>query len=190
MSNETNNASQGGLAQLDAPRRTGLPFFDLMLTMQRTSQQILSAYALRPDGLVAGRAPQPSANAVEVIALGEETLNVGTRTVQGNTVRLRRVVVETPVERQVSLREERVVLERRKPAADSAAQDILTGKAVEMADTFEVVDAWKSVHVREEVVLRKEVTERIETVRDSVRRDEIEIDRPNVTALPRSNGKA
>jgi uncharacterized protein (TIGR02271 family) len=125
---------------------------------------------------------------VEVVPLGEETLNLGTRTVQGGTVRLRRLIVETPVERQVPLREEKVVVERRKPAAGGAAQDILTGKTVEMADTFEVVDAWKSVHVREEVVLRKEVTERVETVRDSVRRDEI--DRPNVTALSRRNANA
>ena len=89
---------------------------------------------------------------------------------QGNTVRLRRVVVETPVEKQVSLREEKVIVERRKPTAASKGQDVLTEKAVEMNDSFEVVDAWKSVHLLEEVVLRKEVTERTETVRDTVRR--------------------
>jgi stress response protein YsnF len=94
------------------------------------------------------------------------------------------------VEKQVSLREEKVIVERRKPAATSSAQDTLTEKSVEMTDTFEVVNAWKSVRVLEEVVLRKEVTERVETVRDTVRRDEIEIERPNVTALPRRNTKA
>ncbi len=176
--------------QLDAPRRTGIPFLDLMFTMQRTSQQALSAYNLPSDGRYVDQAPQSSANAVEVIPLGEETLNVEARTVQGNTVRLRRVVVETPVEKQVSLREEKVIVERRKPAAASTAQDTLTEKSVEMTDSFEVVNAWKSVRVLEEVVLRKEVTERVETVRDTVRRDEIEVERPNVTALPRRNTKA
>jgi stress response protein YsnF len=33
----------------------------------------------------------------------------------------------------------------------------------------------KSVKVREEVVVRRERTQRIETVRDTVRRDEIEV---------------
>ena len=35
----------------------------------------------------------------------------------------------------------------------------------------------KSVKVREEVVVRRERTQRIETVRDTVRRDEIEVTR-------------
>jgi len=190
MSYETNSANRSGSVQLDAPRRTGFPFWDLMFAMQKTSQQALSAYNLPSDRRYTDQTPQSSSNAVEVIPLGEETLNVEAHTVQGNTVRLRRVVVETPVEKQVTLREEKVIVERRKPVAASTAQDTLTEKSVEMTDTFEVVNAWKSVRVLEEVVLRKEVTERVETVRDTVRRDEIEIERPNVTALPRRNTKA
>ena len=176
--------------QLDAPRRTGIPFLDLMFAMQKTSQQALSVYSLPSEERYADQAPQSSDNAVEVIPLGEETLNVEARTVQGNTVRLRRVVVETPVEKQVSLREEKVVVERRKPVDASTVQDTLTEKSVEMTDTFEVVNAWKSVRVLEEVVLRKEVTERVETVHDTVRRDEIEVERPNVRALSRRHTKA
>ena len=42
----------------------------------------------------------------EVIALAEETLQVGKRAVQGETTRVRRYAVETPVEEQVSLRRE------------------------------------------------------------------------------------
>ena len=169
--------------QLDAPRRTGIPFLDLMFAMQKTSQQALSVYSLPSEERYADQAPQSSDNAVEVIPLGEETLNVEARTVQGNTVRLRRVVVETPVEKQVSLREEKVVVERRKPVDASTVQDTLTEKSVEMTDTFEVVNAWKSVRVLEEVVLRKEVTERVETVHDTVRRDEIEVERPQRNGL-------
>jgi uncharacterized protein (TIGR02271 family) len=189
MSYETNRANRSGSVQLDAPRRTGFPFLDLMFAIQKTSQQTLSAYNLQSNGRYADQTPQSSGNTVEVIPLGEETLNVEARTVQGNTVRLRRVVVETPVEKQVALREEKVIVERRKPAAASTAQDILTEKSVEMTDTFEVINAWKSVRVLEEVVLRKEVTERVETVRDTVRRDEIEVERPNIRALPRRNTK-
>lgn len=190
MSFETNSANRSGSVQLDAPHRTGFPFLDLMFAIQKTSQQALSAYNLQSDGPYVNQAPQSSNDAVEVIALGEETLNVEARKVEGNTVRLRRIVVETPVEKQVSLREEKVIVERRKPTGTSTAEDTLAGKTVEMTDTFEVVNAWKSVRVLEEVVLRKEVTERVETVRDTVRRDEIEVERPSVRALPRRNTKA
>ena len=65
-------------------------------------------------------------NSVEVIPVGEESFHVGTRTVQGETTRLRRVVVETPVEQQVSLRTETVIVERRKPASSVATGDILS----------------------------------------------------------------
>ena len=94
-------------------------------------------------------------------------------------------MVETPVEQSVSLREERVVVERRKPSAATAVatQGVLTESVIEMSDSFEVVEVWKSVRVTEEVVLRREVTERHETVRDTVRHDEVVVEHAN-RALP------
>ncbi len=165
---------------------TGFPFWDMMLSFGKASQQAVSAFAPRSEyaaqtGYASrsdrGAVHQTTGN-VEVIPVGEETLNVGTRLVAGETTRVRRIVVETPVEQGVSLREERVVVERRKPtgASSTATQAILTDTAVEMSDSFEVVDVWKSVRVTEEVVLRREVTERHETVRDTVRRDEVVVE--------------
>jgi uncharacterized protein (TIGR02271 family) len=190
MSYETKMADRGLDTRSDTPLRTGFPFLDLMFSMQKASNQAWSSYSPRSDAQFTGNAPQPSTNTVEVIPLGEETLNVEARTVQGNTVRVRRVVVETPVEKQLTLHEEKVIVERRKPTAASTTQDTLTEKAVEMTDTFEVVDAWKSVHLLEEVVLRKNVTEHTETVRDTVRRDEVKIERPPAKALARRDAKA
>ncbi len=185
---------------------TGIPFWDLMFSFGKASQQALSGfapraeynapradYSTRPDyGTRSDRgAAQQTARTVEVIPVGEETLNVGTRLVAGDTTRVRRVVVETPVEQGVSLREERVVVERRKPtgAASTATQAILTDTAIEMSDSFEVVEVWKSVRVTEEVVLRREVTERHETVRDTVRRDEVVVEQAkhSVPALPQAS---
>jgi stress response protein YsnF len=171
----------------------------MMFSFGRASQQILSAYAPRAELAVrTGQgAGYETASSVEVIPIGEETLNVGTRRVAGETTRVRRVVVETPVEQGIALREERVIVERRKPtgAPSTATQAILTDTAVEMSDSFEVVDVWKSVRVTEEVVLRREVTERHETVRDTVRRDEVFVEqaRPAISALhsePRHEFKA
>ncbi len=85
----------------DAQLRTGNPFFDMLFSMQKASQQALSVYTAPAERRLDGSAPQQSTSTVEVIPLGEEILNVGTRTMQGNTVRLRRVVVEAPVEKQV-----------------------------------------------------------------------------------------
>ncbi len=159
---------------------TGIPFWDMMFSIGKASQQMLSAYAPRADfGARSDHgAGYKTGSNVEVIPVGEETLNVGTRRIAGETTRVRRVVVETPVEQDVSLREERVIVERRKPtgAASTATQAILTDTAIEMSDSFEVVDVWKSVRVTEEVVLRREVTERHETVRDTVRRDEVVVE--------------
>ena len=185
MSYATNVTKLSTGTRSDAPVRTGNPFFDMLFSMQKASQQALTVYGAPAEKRFTDTASQQSTNAVEVMSVGEEILNVGARTVQGNTVRLRRVVVETPVEKQVSLREEKVIVERRKPTAANKGQDVLTEKAVEMNDTFEVVDAWKSVHLLEEVVLRKEVTERTETVRDTVRRDDVQVEQPTGKALVR-----
>ena len=164
----------------DTPATTGIPFWDMMLSFGKASQQAMTTYGAAADQTAqATRTVQASGEkhvaSVEVIPLGEETLHVGTRVVAGETTRVRRIVVEVPTEQSVTLREERVIVERRKltGAPATSAQGILAETTVEMSDSFEVVDAWKSMRVTEEVVLRREVTERTETVRDTVRHDEV-----------------
>jgi hypothetical protein len=49
-------------------------------------------------------------------------------------------------------------------------------RVIEVAETHEVPVVEKEVVVREEVVLRKETAEHTETIRDSVRRTEVEVD--------------
>jgi uncharacterized protein (TIGR02271 family) len=118
---------------------------------------------------------QLSSQAEEIIPLAEETLIVGKQTVTSGTTTVRRVVVETPVEQQVSLYDERVIVERRKPITDAATSETFTELTIEMIETSEVPVVGKSVKVREEVVVRRERTSRVETIRDTLRRDEIEI---------------
>lgn len=189
MSYTANSTPRAVEARTNAPVSTGFAFWDMMLQMQKASQQALSSFVplasqgtqavgARFDERAGGQSAQRTTNSVEIIPVGEETFHVGTRTVQGETTRLRRVVVETPVEQQVSLRTETVVVERRKPVSTIANGDILTERSVEMTDSFEVVETWKSVHLREEVVLRTEVVEHTETVRDSVRHDEVKVEQP------------
>lgn len=115
----------------------------------------------------------------EVIPLGEEVLEVGKRTENRGTARIRRFVVETPVERQVTLQSEKVVVERRRPVSDKVTGEILTEVTVEVVETEEVPTVEKRVRLREEIVVRTERTQRVETVKETVRHDEVEIQQPS-----------
>ena len=96
--------------------------------------------------------------------------------VNRGTTRIRRFVVETPVEEQVSLRDEHVSIERR-PVTDgrATAGGEFTDKVIEVAETGEEAVVNKTARVREEVNIRKEARDRVETVRDTVRREDVEI---------------
>ncbi len=119
-----------------------------------------------------------------VIRLAEESLEVGKRAVVGGTTRIRRYVVSTPVEKDISLHSERVVVERR-PVTDAATTGTVdfTDRTIEMTETNEQAVVSKTARVVEEVALRKEAADRVETVKDTVRRQDVEIETvPSETA--------
>ena len=134
------------------------------------------AYGLSQAG-TAGTASRPAAAGdEESIQLAEESLAVGKRAVNRGTTRIRRYVVETPVEESINLREERVSVERRPVSDARAVTDAdFTDKVVEVTETDEEAVVSKTARVREEVVIRKDVADRTETVRDTVRREDVEI---------------
>ena len=109
------------------------------------------------------------------IQLAEESLAVGKRAVKGGTTRIRRYVIETPVEEQVSLHSEKVVVERRPVTGQVAGTADFTDKVLEATATDEQAVVSKSARVVEEVGLRKEASDRTETVRDTVRKQQVEI---------------
>jgi uncharacterized protein (TIGR02271 family) len=118
----------------------------------------------------------------EVIPVVEERLRVGKRETAHGRLRVRSYVVETPVQEQVTLREERVEVERRPvdraipPGDDAARADAFRERTIEAAETREEAEVAKEARVTEEVVVRKEAEERTETVRDTVRRTEVEVE--------------
>jgi len=173
---------------------SAFPILDMMLQMQRIGLQAMSLYQPMTSAFldaakatseagsgVSGSTRDRSSfesNAEQVVAIGEEVLNVGTRVVPGKTTRVRRIVVESPVEKDITLHSETVVVERRRPRS-SIGQDVLTEVTVEMSESNEVPVVSKSVHLVEEVSLRKEVTARTETIRETVKRDKLEIEEPS-----------
>ncbi len=112
----------------------------------------------------------------EVLALSEEQLSVGKRLVNHGTTRIRRFVVETPVEEAVTLHSEQVSIERRPVSAGTKSTEAaFTDRTIEVAESDEEAVVGKTAHVTEEVVVNKQATERTETVRDTVRHEEVEI---------------
>ena len=112
------------------------------------------------------------------IPVVREDLEVGKRAVRRGGVRVYSRVADQPVEEQVRLREEHVRVERRpadRPAtdADLAAAD---REVVEVTETAEVPVVQKSARVVEEVVIGKDTTERVENVRDRVRRSDVRVE--------------
>jgi uncharacterized protein (TIGR02271 family) len=147
-----------------------------------------AAYGDSHTTTMTGR-PSPTSTTAEggTIQLSEETLAVGKRAINRGTTRVRRFVVETPIEQRVTLHDETVSVERR-PVADArpVTDPDFTDKVVEMQETVEEAVVSKTARVREEVVVRKEATERTETVRDTVRREDVEITKEpgDARALP------
>ncbi len=114
----------------------------------------------------------------EVLALAEEQINVGKRLVQGGTTRIRRFVIETPVEAQVTLHEEHARVLRRASADPNFIRNIdWTDKTIEITETAEEPVVTKSVHITEEVVIQREGSDHVKTLRDKVRRQQVEVER-------------
>jgi uncharacterized protein (TIGR02271 family) len=131
------------------------------------------------SGAATGDAAQRlGAAAEERIPIVEEYLRVGKREVGHGRVRIRSYVVETPVQEQVTLHQERVNVERRSVDRPLTGTDeaLFQERVIEATETAEEAVVAKEARVVEEVALRKTAEERTETVRDTVRRTEVEVD--------------
>ena len=126
------------------------------------------------------RKPAPaSAERKGTIEVVEENLEVGTRKVALGGVRATSRVIETPVEKTVTLHQESVEAERKRVDRKLSPQEAnaaFEGKTLEMTETAEQVEVSKEARVVGEVNLAKRVAEREETVRGTVRRTEVDVE--------------
>ena len=109
----------------------------------------------------------------------EENLEVGKRVEQTGGARLRSRIVERPVEASVRLREEHVTVDRHpvdRPATDADFNAFKEG-TMEVTESAERAVVAKEARVVEEVTLGKEVSEREETIHDTVRKTEVDVER-------------
>ncbi len=118
-------------------------------------------------------------------------MTVSKRTVEKGGVNVRTTMTEKPVEESVTLREENVTVERDKVdrAVDANMGDAFKEGSFDVTTQAEVPVISKEARVVEEVVINKEMTERTETVRDTVKRTDVEVDEINTgDAAKRGNG--
>ncbi len=119
----------------------------------------------------------------QVISEVEERLRVGKRQVGSGRVKVRSYVVETPVSEQVSLHSETVRVERRPvDRAMGATEDAFKERTIEAVATSEEAVVAKEARVVGEVLVRKEASDRTETVTDKVRSTKVEVEENGVTA--------
>mgnify|MGYP003580165724 CR=1 FL=1 len=89
-------------------------------------------------------------------------------------------VTEKPVQKTVTLPEEAVEVEHRdvnRELSPEEAENAFEEKTLEMTEASEEAEVEKTARVVGEVSLRKGVNERKETVRDTVRRTEVQVER-------------
>ena len=125
------------------------------------------------------RTPDRDEGREEKVEVVEERLAVGKREVETGGVRVTSRVVETPVEGTVRLREERVEADRRpddRKLSPAEADAAFAERTVEMMGTGEEAEVGRTARVVEQVTLRKRAGEREATVRDTVRRTEVEVE--------------
>jgi uncharacterized protein (TIGR02271 family) len=113
-----------------------------------------------------------------VIPVIEEQLQVGKREVETGGARIRSRVIERPVEASVRLREEHVVVNRHpvnRAVTDADVSNFKEGD-ITLTERSEEAVVGKQARVVEEVEIGKQVTEREETVSDTVRRTDVEVE--------------
>ncbi len=144
-----------------------------------------AATSTAPTGATAAATTAPTASTTaargatavqeEVIPVYEEELTVGKRVIEQGRVRVHAYTVEQPVQKDLTLRDERVEIEHR-PISRTGDLRMPQEREIEVIERHEEPVVEKRVTGNEEIVVRKEVDQHTETVRDTVRHTEVKID--------------
>lgn len=198
---ELHNSDDDVLLPIDASQISSLPKYDKSMLNREYEHSLRNAFAGLGVGAagaaVAGNSDEDfynhdyynednlyrnretaTAEGTASIPVIEEELQVGKRVVETGGARLRSRIIERPIEERVNLREEHVHVERtpvNRPATDADLNNFQEGE-IEITEHAEVPVVNKEARVIEEISLEKEVEERNETIRDTVRRTDVEID--------------
>src|SRR3954468_7902743 len=176
------------------PYRTGLPMFDLFFNGFATMFEMQRAFASRGMMMVPGstnfghpdqgrytdlsRRLEIGGTEEQIIPIPKEELQVGKRQVQSAEVyRVSTTVVEVPVEEQIKLSAETVVIERR-PTTGTTVRggELFQDRVIEVHEMYEEPVIGKVITQAEEMVIYKTLSERTATVRETVRQTRVNVD--------------
>jgi uncharacterized protein (TIGR02271 family) len=118
--------------------------------------------------------PAKSDNVLEVI---EEAPEVGKEAVERGRMRIYNVVTQKEVAQDVGLRDETIRVQRR-PANRAVTIDpnLFKERSFEMVEVDEIAKVGKTARVIEEVSLGKEVAEKVETIKETLRRQDVAVE--------------
>jgi len=122
-----------------------------------------------------------------ILRLAEEQLQVGKRAVETGRTRVRRYVTEREASADVTLHDEHAEVMRRAITDPKYVGDIdWADSEIEAVETAEHALANKTARIVEEVSLKKVGADRVETVKDKIRRQQVEIQRvgPDGKVIP------
>lgn len=156
----------GGTASLKGGKETG--FYE----HEHFNEE--NFYRGRRDKLSTDTAFQAAENTT-AIPIIEENLKVGKRTIESGGIRLHSRIAERAVEQDINLKEESVQATRQ-PVNRMATGADFKDETIEMIQHAEVPVVTKEAHVVEEITLNKEVNERDEIIKDSVRSTEVDVE--------------
>ena len=152
-------------------------------------ETVATAAPVVTDRAVLDRASVPAATGVvdtlregvdDVIQVVEERLGVGKRAVSRGKVRIHSSIISREVSENVTLRDETVTVDRRvvdRPVSVAAlGADPFRERVIEVEEIDEEAIIAKSAHVVEEIGIRKDAVERVETVRDTLRSTKVDIE--------------
>jgi hypothetical protein len=152
------------------------------LEVERDDEGVGSGSAMQTrSGTTASRgssgktARRGAAEEEEVIPVVKEELAVGKRATETRR-RIRTHVIERPVQQQVELQDETMIVERRPATGASAARGDLQEREYEIIERHEEPVVEKRAQTAEEVVVKKNVKKRTETVSDKVRETQVEVE--------------
>jgi len=149
---------------------------EALAIMQRHAESgnTLGQQGLQSQGAVAQRGAVEGTARVPV---AQEEITVGKREVSAGGIRVSTHVIEQPFAEEISLREEHIAVQRNavdRPVAN--ADDAFRERSFEVTATAEEAVVAKRAHVVEEVIVRKDVGTRTETIRDTVRKTDVRVE--------------
>jgi uncharacterized protein (TIGR02271 family) len=108
----------------------------------------------------------------------EEQLDIGKRQVSRGGVRINSQIVEQPIHESIQLREEKVSVERRQVDREATEDDLEAFKegSIEIHETIEEPVISKRRRVVEEVVIGRETRERTQSISETVRKTQVNVE--------------